>query len=349
MRRHDPTEIQHILRQVEKIVRQVGMGVLDYKKKGNPLPYDTGTTRGHEESSIDDFARHLMQRALDEHLPHLEGVIRFELRPYNKTFLEPPPRGYRYALIIDEIEGTTNTKRCMASPLDYTPQAGVSLAVSMSERLEDLVIGAFHAMNSNTTYSAIITEGNNFMTFLDGKRIDPEVVTKTQGDSRTRVIVAGYSNSHRLKKGELEQALWDNRFKPYEGCRASGVDLISIIRNQFDAYIDVRQTWSTLDAQGIEQEAQLQCYDIAGMLPIVKGCGLVVEDPTGRDWRTYGLLDAMPLVIARPEIHTEIMNIVAPLAKAWHQQAEKQRKKFHTKEAANGNGGAKKSTKTQRR
>ena len=165
------------------------------------------------------------------------------------------------------------------------------------------------------------------MSFRDGCRIDPESVCETRGDSRIRVYVIGYSNSHRLKKGELEQAIWDAGLKPYEGCRASGIDVINIIRNQADAYIDVRRCWSTLDENGVEKEAQLQCYDIAGVLPIALGCGLDVTDPTSGSWKRFGLMDAMPLIVSRPSVTKQLLGIVSPLAQQWLAEAESAERK----------------------
>ena len=317
-RRRNQPELQRLLPALEKVVTQVGRRVLAYK---GPIPVDTDVVRGHEESSIDNYARQAMQEALDQHLPNVHGIVRFELRPYSKTLLDSTGT-FRYALIIDEIEGTTNTKRCLASGMQYQPQAGVSLAVSLSESLEDLVASSFYAMHSDSTYSAIATSEDAFMSFRDGCRIDPESVCETKGDSRTRVFVIGYSNSHRLKKGELEQAIWDAGLKPYEGCRASGIDVINIIRNQADAYIDIRRCWSTLDDSGVEKEAQLQCYDIAGVLPIALGCGLDVSDPTGGSWKRFGLMDAMPLIVSRPSVTKRLLEIVSPLAQKWLTAAE---------------------------
>lgn len=324
MKKYSPDELREVLAAVEKIVAQVGREVREY---AGPAPYDTGTVRGHEESTIDDFARMKMQIAIDKYLPELEGIIRLELRPFEKSFLEGG-KSFKYVLIIDEIEGTTNTKRCLASPLSYRPLAGVSLAVLLSETLEDLVVGAFFTMASGNVYSSILSGQGSFMSFLDGKRLEPDELVETAGDSKKRIYVIGYSNSHRIKKGELEQALWDAGFKVYDGCRASGVDITSLIRGQIDAYVDLRQTWSTLDELGVEQEAQLQTYDIAGMIPIALGCGMEVSDPTGGDWQSYGLMDAIPLVISRPGIHQKILDIVSPLAQKWHKQAELKRKPF---------------------
>lgn len=281
--------------------------------------FDTLDYKGHESSSIDDFARERVQAALDRYLPDFEGTIRFELRPFNKTLLEKEEH-QPFVLIIDEIDGTTNTKRCLASVFEYPPQALVSLALSISESLEDLVIGVVYTLDYNEVFSAFRVGNNNFLAFRNRKIIQPNLIIPTRGDSRKRVLVIGYSNSHRQKKGEIEQALYDKKLRIYDGCRASAVDVLNIIRNHSDAYIDLRHYWSTKDSQGKEKEAMLQVYDIAGVIPIAEGCGLKVTDAKGRSWREYNLNDTIPLIIARPDIHPLIIEIIQPFVEEWEKQ-----------------------------
>ncbi len=302
-----------LLFSLEKTVKDVGEEIM--KQRGMKI-FDTADYKGHESSNIDVFARERMQAALDRHVPEVEGIVRFELRPFTKTFLEIEKHNH-LVLIIDEIEGTTNTKRCLASSLYYRPPALISLGLSTSEKLKDLVLGTVYLLDSGEVFSSFCVADNNFLAFKDQEIIQPNLVMPTKGDSKNRILVIGYSNSHRLEKGQLEQALYNQKLKVYDGCRASGVDIINLIRNSNDAYVDLRHYWSTKNAKGHEKEAMLQIYDIAGVIPIAEGCGMKVTDAEGKSWREYSLEDTIPLVVARPEIHQLILNTIKPFVEKW--------------------------------
>ncbi len=298
---------------LEKVVRETGEELLT--RRGTEI-FDTTDYKGHESSIIDTFARERMQAALDRHLPELEGIVRFELRPFSKTLIEAKEH-QNFVLIIDEIEGTTNTKRCLSSDLKYRPPSLVSLALSTSESLRDLVLGVVFTLDQSEIFSALCVSDGNFLTFHEGQLIQPSSVANTRGDSRKRILVVGYSNSHRILKGEVEQALYDKRLKVYDGCRASGMDIINLLRNATDAYVDLRHYWSTKDEEGEEKEAMLQVYDIAGVIPIAEGCGMEVTDAEGRSWREYSLEDTVPLVVSRPDIHKLILDTIKPFVEKW--------------------------------
>ncbi len=297
----------------ERIVKESGEEIL--AQRGTKI-FDTADYKGHESSNIDTYARERVQAALDRHLPELEGIVRFELRPFSKTLIETDEH-QPLVLIIDEIEGTTNTKRCLAAALEHLPLALVSLALSASESLKDLVLGAVYTFDQGEVFSALCVSDDNFLTFRNGQVIQTSSVASTKGDSRKRILVVGYSNSHRVKKGGVEQALYNKKMKVYDGCRASGMDIINLLRNGTDAYIDLRRYWSTKDEQGEEKEAMLQVYDIAGAIPIAEGCGMKVTDAEGRSWREYNLGDTIPLVVARPDIHQLILDTIKPFVEKW--------------------------------
>lgn len=298
---------------LEKVVMEAGEAILT--QRGVKI-FDTIDYKGHESSSIDNFAREKVQAALDRHLPELEGIVRFELRPFSKTLIEAEEH-QRLVLIVDEIEGTTNTKRCLAAALEYRPMAIVSLALSTSESLKDIVLGAVYTLDQGEVFSAIRIADDNFLAFRNSQVIQPCSVVETRGDSRKRILVVGYSNSHRLEKGEVEQALYDKKLKVYDGCRASGMDIINLLRNATDAYIDLRHYWSTKNEKGQEKEAMLQIYDIAGVIPIAEGFGMKVTDAEGKSWREYKLEDTIPLIIARPDVHQLIIDTVKPFVDKW--------------------------------
>jgi fructose-1,6-bisphosphatase/inositol monophosphatase family enzyme len=297
-----------------RIVKGVGEKILGAKSSGL-LIEDTVEYKGHDSSSIDTFARQEMQALIDRHLSKRGGIVRFELDPYSRTFIEQPSPGGCCFLTIDEIEGTTNTKRCLASPLSYRPHAAVTMAIGTGPRLADIYASAIYTLDQGETYMAQrTTEG--FNTYRDRELINPAEVVLTLGDSKRRILVIGYSNSYRIKKAAVEQVLYDAGFKVYDGCRASTVDIINLMRNSYDAYIDLRSIWSTM-RDGQEAEAMLQTYDIAAVIPCAVGCRLCVTDAEGNPWQNYGQEDTIPLVVSRPDIHDKILELIAPNVTEW--------------------------------
>ncbi len=307
-------ERRRYLKALQAVVRDTGEAVLNYH--AGPLT-DTFDFHGHESSSIDTDVRQWVQAAIERELPGFKGTLRFELWPYDRKPIEQHTGNRRLSLVVDELDGTTNTKRCLSSVLHYRPLAIISIALSASDSLKDMVASAIFCLENSDIFSAIRVDDNAYLSFCNGRLLDPEDFRVRRGDSRERILVIGYSNSHRLQKGELEQALYDQRMKVYEGCRSSGLDVIGLIRNANDAYVDLRAFWSRKDEGGRETEAMLQVYDIAGAIPIALGCGLIVTDAKGGSWEQYGLLDAMSLVVGRPDIHGRILETIKPLVEVW--------------------------------
>ncbi|MCX6809714.1 MAG: hypothetical protein NTZ65_03140 [Candidatus Berkelbacteria bacterium] len=229
-------------------------------------------------------------------------------------------------LVCDELEGTTNAKRCFSSPIKHRPQSTVSMALLSAKNLGSLVASAVyllnHAPGEGRVYSAVLIEHDQYLVTLDRTELPAKSIVNTHGDSINRILVIGYSNTHRRKKGDVEQLLADQKFRIYDGCRASSMDVINIIRNEYDAYVDLRHFWSTKGSDGVEKEAMLEVYDIAGVLPIALGCGLTVTDATGNSLNGYELDATIPLVIARPDIHEKILETIQPLVQEWKQAGE---------------------------
>lgn len=304
---------KELLFRIQSIVKDVGRGII--QQRGVEI-FDVADYKGHESSNIDDIARRIVEVSIDERLPDFEGVIRFELRPFAKTLLETPEH-QNLVLIVDEIEGTTNTKRCLSAELEYRPSAVVSIAIGTGPLLRDIFASAVYTLDREEVFSALKADEEHFLSFYNGRLIDPASIIPTRGDSRKRVLVIGYSNSHRLKKGEVEQALYNRGLRVYEGCRSSGMDLINLLRNANDAYIDLRHYWSTEDENGKEKEAMLQVYDVAGVIPIVTGCGIKITDAEGNNLEKYGLDDTIPLIAARPDIYELLIETIQPLIERW--------------------------------
>ncbi len=80
--------------------------------------------------------------------------------------------------------------------------------------------------------------------------------------------------------------------------------MLNILRNQFDAYVDARALWP-------KSGAMLYPYDIAGVIPVALGCGLVVTDAYGRPIDTYSAKNVpLSVIIARKELHPRLVEAI---------------------------------------
>lgn len=309
--KNETRENEIIREQLSSVVKKSGEAVLAYR---GPIS-DTGEHFGHELSTIDEYARSIVNKYLDELLPDIHGIRRFELRPVDIRALADHEHGdakgnRRLVYIIDEIDGTTNTKRELANLKDGDvpkPQASTSIAVCKGKSIGSVQVGAIFTFDTGDVYSAFNTN-NTYLSFKNDKLIRPSEHGSILGDSVPRVIVAGYSNTNRFEKAKWESALFDRGIRVYEGCRSSSVDIINIIRGRFDAYIDARALW------GHGSGARLQAYDISASIPIALGAGFSVSDCDGNAWEKYNLNDSIPLVVSRStSLHEKIIESVEPL------------------------------------
>lgn len=316
-------EIDDYRVRLTQVVRQAGEKIVNnYCLRKDGDVFDTHDYKGHESSNIDEWARHHVLDAINQYLTEFEGALRFELLPFHQTMYESHSIGRRpkLVLLIDEIEGTTNTKRAASSVFCYRPRALVSIAISYSFNLSDIFASAVYVMDTGEVYSGMRVS-DTFMAQINKTSIAADdrrsISNIYDGDKYRRVIVADYSNSYQLECGQLKQALYNQAIRTYGGCRASGMDILDCIRLQTDAYIDARALWSTKNEAGEEKEAMLQTYDIAGIIPIALGCGLVVTDVFGESWEHFKGENPVPLVVARPAIHKSIIKAIKPLVEEW--------------------------------
>jgi fructose-1,6-bisphosphatase/inositol monophosphatase family enzyme len=313
----ETVELEIIREGMCNIAREGAEGILNFSGK----IIDTEVKYGHEQSSIDDFARSTMITLLDRWFPHMEGTRRFENMPYNFRILREAndndlvEKNKKYVLILDEIDGTTNCKRELANRRDNeipTPHSATCIAVCKNPSVDSAVVGVIHTFDTRDTYSAFRT-GNAFFSFKNDKIVRTRDYQDIKGDTATRIIVAGYSNKNRIEKGKWEDALYNTPhnkggLRVYEGCRASSMDIINIIRGQYDAYVDPRALW------GKQSGAMLQTYDIAAAIPIARGYGFEVSDVYGNQLTAYKLNDSIPIVISRSkELHKKILDTISPL------------------------------------
>lgn len=313
-----------VRRDLGNVVKSAGEQILEFE---GPI-YDIGESHGQDESSLDEEARDIVNKLLDKTFPHIDGVRRFELRPINVVRLGDEKGTQKLYFIIDEIDGTTNTKRELSMRMflrDLMPRGGVCIAISESESLADIQVGAVFAMDRRTTYTASHIGGGQFHSYQGNERVMDDVHDKQRGDDKTRIMSVGYSNRNRINKGLIEYALFNiAELVTYgDGVRSSSMDIINIFRNAFDAYVDLRAAWPAVtetlikDSNGqniVKENAMLQAYDISAVLPIVLGLGFYVSDARGNQISQYDLNSAIHIVISRnAELHERILETIAPL------------------------------------
>jgi fructose-1,6-bisphosphatase/inositol monophosphatase family enzyme len=302
---------------LEDVVRDVAEKILGYK---GPVQ-DIKHIRGHEESSIDRLAYEWMMGSLENHLDkfpeeeRFKGKYLFELHELQDIELKgtKEENNKKRVLRIDEIDGTTNTKRSKASVLSYAPVGAVSIAFCEDESLGSIIIGTVYDMHNRTIFSGMHTEGDS-MAFCDRCLLDPKDFEEKGGDNSTRIMVVGYSNRERIKKGEIEQAIIDadktkKDFRIYDGSRSTTNDILNILRNQYDAYIDPRALWPG-------SGAMLYPYDIAGAIPIAYGCGLEISDIRGNPIENYsGKNEPLTIIVTRKGLKDRFVEILEPVVK----------------------------------
>ncbi len=304
---------------LEDVASTAGKEILRYE---GPVG-DTRHVHGSEESKIDIFAFKTVLGALEERMRSLPEKDRF----VGKYFFESHElqdlkgkigsvKGY---LRIDEVDGTTNVKRESASKFNYPPLSAVSMALSEDLSLNSIVLGTLFDMYEQSVWSGMRVEGG-YMAFHNGKLLDPKDFAEPKGDSCLRIIVSGYCHTERGKKAQIEQAIVDadknkKYYRVYEGCRATAQDILNIIRNQSDAYIDPRALWPG-------HGAMLYPYDVAGVIPIALGCGLEVSDIHGNSLDTYKSNDdPLTLIVARKGMKDKFVEMLKPVIERQQKEA----------------------------
>lgn len=303
---------------LEDVVREVAEKIRAYK---GPVQ-DIKHIRGHEESSLDTLAYEWAMGSLRKNLGRFHDDDQFKgqyLCELHELEDLPPrePTGTaedkRQVFRIDEIDGTTNTKRNKASKLCYAPNASVSIALCDDESMGSIKLGTVCDLQNMNIFSGMLVDGE-YMTFCNRVLLDPKDFEEKHGDTSTRIMVVGYSNRERIKKGHLEQAILEadktkKDFRIYDGSRSSSIDILNIIRNQFDAYIDPRAIWP-------DSGAMLYPYDIAGVIPIAYGCGLEISDIYGEPIGNHsGRNEPLHIIIARKGLKDTLVKILEPFLK----------------------------------
>lgn len=285
-----------VLTALENVVRSVGQQIAEYR---GPV-YDTRPDKN--ESSIDNLAYQWALGAIEKHFSAFQGKIYFE----KDTIQIGNPRKNQWILRIDELDGTTNAKRAIAAAKKYLPRSAVSVALCRNEGMDSIEMGAVYHISEKTTFAAK-RDRDEYIAFENGTYMDPEKFSAKKADTHNRVMVVGYFNTCRTNLGELQQAVADAGFYPYEGSRSSTIDILDITSfNHSEAYVDARALWPK------RYGAQLQSYDVAGVIPIAKGIGLEVSDVYGKPLNGNGV-KPVSLIVARPGLTERIVKAIRPV------------------------------------
>lgn len=288
-----------------RIVRATGEGVL-----GLPPDqiYDTVVVDQHRFSSVDSIAGTQLRQHVASMLPHFPGTLMEECdiaRLLNDASAIKYP-----VLICDAVEGSTNTRRGLASRIGRPIFGGTSIMVLENNLMASVIASAFYDFASRRVFSSVRGEPGSFFPFVDGGLISWEEVIEARGDSQPYAVVAGYSHNNILCRTHVEGSLLKHGIRATGGTRSSAQDLLDIVCNQVDAYVDLR---ALFPGSTDSQDEVLHIWDVGGLLPVLDGLGFVIVDHANRSWQDYKLGERFPLVVSRPSIAGAIRAAISEL------------------------------------
>jgi transcriptional regulator with XRE-family HTH domain/fructose-1,6-bisphosphatase/inositol monophosphatase family enzyme len=308
---------------LERVVELVGKEVLNYT---GPNADQFAGGHGHVSAAIDAYAHDQMMTAVssifESRLNNRQWIINLVFEDAVATLsafgFTPTDEQRQNAPVayIDEIDGTTNVKRAVAARLGgERPKSAVCIALKNHENSAVIECGAIYAFDEGVTFSGFLAGGDHYIALRNDGIIGVNECKDAAGDSKQRIIVANYSNGDHLSCAHLKVAIEEDVFagkcETYGGCRSSTMDVIDIIRNQYDAYVDCRQLWT----RDLDHNSVLRVYDVAGVLPVAKGAGLKVVMPDGADFTLRGLRGDAPMsvIIGRPAVVEQVVSAIAPV------------------------------------
>ena len=310
---------------ISAVVRIAGQRIMQFAHQVS----DTQDVHGHSSSTIDAYAQVVMTGTFQEEYEALakekglgNWVINLDFEDAAALvgaqgyFPTEREKANAPVAIIDEIDGTTNVKRAVAADVhgNRNPKSAVCIALKRNRSSPDIECGAIYAIDADCVFAGMAVEAS-YVANHEGHAIQVGACTQAAGDSKYRVIVPCYSNHHRTACARLEEAIEakvrEGKCECYGGCRSSTIDVIDIIRNQYDAYVDFRQLWTT----DLKNNSVLRVYDVAAAMPIARGADLRVATPTGDDFSLADVdgHDPLSVIIGRPQVVEEIVRAIEPL------------------------------------
>lgn len=281
-----------------RVVRATGEHVLDM---GPEQIFDTVEVARHQFSTVDAAAGNALRAAMVKDLHDFPGTVLEESEI--PRMLSDPAR-LRYPLIIcDAVEGATNAKRGLAARIRRPILAGTLAMVIESERLTTIAASAFYDFATQKVFASVRTEQGAFLGFHDDHIIPVENVRTARGDSHVYAIVPGYSHGNIQERAAVESALLSIGIESAGGTRSSAQDLLQLLGNQADAYVDLR---AIFPGSTESRDEVLHSWDVGGLLPVLDAAGFTITDAFGRGWQELRFADRLSLVVSRPEHHVHI-------------------------------------------
>lgn len=259
--------------------------------------FDTVVVAQHQFSTVDAEGSNVLRAELDALARSGGGMI---LEESDSLQVLGDMAKVSYPLYIcDALEGSVNAKRGLASALRRPIHAGTSVMVLEGSSLSSIAASAFYDLASDVVFSSVRGERASFLPFVDGQLMHEELVTGH--DSQQYVVVPGYSNSNVDARADIEKRLQQAGFSTTGGSRSSAQDLIDMIGNSVDAYVDLRALFS----QGMERRDEvLHSWDVGGILPVLSGLGasiISVEEDNYKDWQERSFSERLALIVAWPD------------------------------------------------
>lgn len=291
--------------ELSKVVRETGEHVLSIARE---KIFDTVEVARHQFSTVDAEASSKLRAILERDLRMFPGSI-VEESDIPRAMLEL--KQLRYPLLLcDAVEGSTNAKRGLATHIRRPIQAGTLAMIVESEELCMIAASAFYDFASKQVFSSVRTESGCFLSFIEGQIISPKCSLETQGDSHSYAIVPGYSHANVEARASVEQALIAIGIENAGGSRSSAQDLVNLLTNQADAYVDLR---ALFPGRTESRDEALHTWDIGGLLPILDSVGFRITDVLGKSWQRLRIWDRLAIVAARPALQPGIIEALRTL------------------------------------
>ncbi|MFH1354297.1 MAG: hypothetical protein ABIH36_03325 [bacterium] len=288
-----------------RVARKTGDHVLSM---GADDIHDTENVHGHQYSTADDVAASALRRVISEVMPDFTSDVVEEADGRRAT-----GRELKYPIMVcDALEGSTNTKRALASKNRGRPIfGGTSAMVLERAELSSIVACAVYDFASKSVYSAVRTEPGSFLAFLNRELIPQAEVQEARGDSQWYAVVPGYSHGNVKARCEVEEAIQAAGGRTTGGCRSSLQDLLDMVSNQVDAYVDLRALFSG-GTEGSDEV--LHPWDVGGALPVLDGLGFTITDENGVGWQKRCFGEPLTLIAARPSLAKKVLEAVQTLS-----------------------------------
>lgn len=300
---------KQLMLELSEVVRGTGQDVMQLREESIR---DTVAASGHQYSTVDDEAgnrlRWHIERIMRVFREHEHGEVLEESKiPHGRL----SPEDVRYpVLVCDAVEGSTNAKRGLAAVIRRPILAGTSGVILESPVLSSAVASAFYDFASQKVFASVRVERGAFISFADGQVIADECVLEVRGDSQVYAVVPGYSNEDISARAEVEKALRSAGFWTTGGSRSSAQDLVGLLCNDVDAYVDLRALFRCRE----HRDEVLHFWDVGALLPVLEGLGFTITDARGKGWMQCQFGEPLALIVTRPSLELRIRRVVSELS-----------------------------------